>query len=99
VTTEVWAAGPPEEVGRSPEPRGAGLVQWPLSRWGEDRVAKCSSGLPVSGTMVPRAAAAEFEGDVSFTGLNQALFPLVGEFDHLGAWRQAKYERLKEGLG
>ena len=28
---------------------------------------------------------AEFEGDVSFSGLNQALFPLVGEFGELDA--------------
>ena len=38
-----------------------------------------------SGTMVLRVAGAEFEGDVSFAALNQALFPLFGDFDELDA--------------
>ena len=35
------------------------------------------------GTSVLRAAGAEFDADVSFSGLNQALFPLSGEFGSL----------------
>lgn len=38
-----------------------------------------------TGTMVLRVAGAEFEGDVSFAALNQALFPLFGDFDELDA--------------
>ena len=44
-----------------------------------------ADGAAAAGTMVLRVAGAEFEGDVSFSGLNQALFPLVGEFGELGA--------------
>ncbi|MER6066389.1 LuxR C-terminal-related transcriptional regulator [Streptomyces sp. NPDC001792] len=48
----------------------------------------------VAGTTVLRMTAAEFEAEVSFAGLNQALFPLVDEFsvlgdEHAGALRAA----------
>ena len=49
-----------------------------------------------SGTMVLRAAGVEFEGDVSFAGLNQALFPLLGDFEELGA---AHRDALRVALG
>jgi DNA-binding CsgD family transcriptional regulator len=35
------------------------------------------------GTLVLRAGGAEFEADVSFSGLNQVLLPLLGEFSRL----------------
>jgi hypothetical protein len=34
---------------------------------------------------VLRVAGLEFEGEVSYSGLNQALFPLLGDLDKLGA--------------
>ncbi|MFH9089719.1 AAA family ATPase [Streptomyces sp. NPDC017673] len=37
-----------------------------------------------SGTTVLRVTGAEFEAEVSFAGLNQALYPLVDEFSSLG---------------
>jgi hypothetical protein len=37
-----------------------------------------------SGMTVLRGAGLEFEGEVSFSGLNQALFPLLGDLDGLG---------------
>lgn len=37
-----------------------------------------------AGTTVLRVTGAEFEAEVSFAGLNQALFPLVDEFSSLG---------------
>ena len=49
-----------------------------------------------SGTMVLRVAGVEFEGDVSFAGLNQALFSLLGDFDELGA---AHRDALRVALG
>ena len=49
-----------------------------------------------SGTMVLRVAGVEFEGDVSFAGLNQALFPLLGNFHELGA---AHRDALRVALG
>ena len=58
-----------------------------------DALAGAAAG---SGATVLRAAGAEFEGDVSFAGLNQALFPLLGEFGGLGA---AHREALRVALG
>ncbi len=49
-----------------------------------------------AGTMVLRANGVEFEGDVSFAGLNQALFPLLGDFDRLEAVHR---EALRVALG
>ena len=49
-----------------------------------------------SGTMVLRVAGVEFEGDVSFAGLNQALFSLLGDFEELGA---AHRDALRVALG
>lgn len=49
-----------------------------------------------SGTTVLRANGVEFEGDVSFAGLNQALFPLLGDFDRLDA---AHRDALRIALG
>src|SRR2546430_10378985 len=48
------------------------------------------------GTRVLRAEAVEFEADVSFSGLNQALMPLVAEFDGLA---QLHREALIVALG
>lgn len=45
-----------------------------------DAAAEMASG---AGARVLLAAGVEFESDVSFSGLNQALFPLHGEFDRL----------------
>jgi len=51
-----------------------------------------------SGTTVLRVVGAEFEGEISFTGLNQALLPLLGHFDELDpAHRDAL--RVALGLG
>ena len=48
--------------------------------------------------MVLRVVGAEFEGEISFTGLNQALLPLMGHFDDLDlAHRDAL--RVALGLG
>jgi DNA-binding CsgD family transcriptional regulator len=49
-----------------------------------------------AGTTVLRVAGLEFEGDVSFGGLNQALFPLAGDFGELGAAHQ---DALQVALG
>jgi len=49
-----------------------------------------------AGTTVLRVAGVEFEGDVSFSGLNQALFPLAGDFGELGA---AHRDALQVALG
>ena len=49
-----------------------------------------------AGTTVLRVAGAEFEGDVSFSGLNLALLPLLGDFDGLGA---AHRDALRAALG
>jgi DNA-binding CsgD family transcriptional regulator len=49
-----------------------------------------------AGTRVLRAEAVEFEADVSFSGLNQALMPLVAEFDGLA---QLHREALIVALG
>jgi hypothetical protein len=49
-----------------------------------------------AGTTVLRAAGVEFEGDVSFSGLNLALLPLLGHFDGLGA---AHRDALRVALG
>ena len=59
-----------------------------------------ADGAAAAGTMVLRVAGAEFEGDVSFSGLNQALFPLAGEFGELGAaHRDALLVALGFGTG
>jgi hypothetical protein len=49
-----------------------------------------------AGTTVLRAAGAQFEGEISFTGLNQLLFPLLDDLGEFGAttgtccgWRRA----------
>jgi hypothetical protein len=39
-----------------------------------------------SGTMVLRVVGAEFEGEISFTGLNQALLPLMTPTNGAKAW-------------
>ncbi len=49
-----------------------------------------------AGTQVVRAAGVEFEADVSFSGLNQALLPLQAEFEQLGAVQR---EALSVALG
>jgi hypothetical protein len=51
-----------------------------------------------SGTMVLRVAGAEFEGEISFTGLNQALLPLQDQLDELGSTHRDAL-RMALGLG
>jgi len=55
-----------------------------------------AGSLSAEGTLVVRAAGVEFEGDLSYAGLNQALFPLLDEFDGLGA---AHRHSLRVALG
>jgi DNA-binding CsgD family transcriptional regulator len=55
-----------------------------------------ADSVSASGITVLRVAGAEFEGDVSFAGLNQALFGLLGGLDELGAAHQ---EALHVALG
>ena len=49
-----------------------------------------------SGMTVLRVAGLEFEGEVSFTGLHQALFPLLGDLDELSV---AHRDALRVALG
>ena len=49
-----------------------------------------------AGTTVLRVAGAEFEGEISFAGLNQLLFPLLGDLDGLG---QDHRDALRVALG
>jgi DNA-binding CsgD family transcriptional regulator len=49
-----------------------------------------------SGMTVLRVAGLEFEGEVSFTGLHQALFPLLGDLDELSV---AHRDSLRVALG
>jgi DNA-binding CsgD family transcriptional regulator len=55
-----------------------------------------SEAMSAQGTTVLRVAGAEFEGDVSFAGLNQALFGWLGDLDELGA---AHRDALQVALG
>lgn len=58
-----------------------------------DAAERAASG---AGSRVLRAAGVEFEGDVSFAGLNQLLFPLYADLGQLGA---AHREALSVALG
>ena len=49
-----------------------------------------------AGTQVLRAAGVEFEADMSFAGLHQALLPLQGEFNMLS---QPHWDALNVALG
>ncbi len=49
-----------------------------------------------AGTLVLRAAGAEFEADLAFSGLHQALLPLLDEFSQLSA---AHRDALNVALG
>jgi DNA-binding CsgD family transcriptional regulator len=49
-----------------------------------------------AGARVLRAGGVEFEAEMSFSGLNQALLPLFGEFAHLSA---AHHDALNVALG
>lgn len=49
-----------------------------------------------AGTMVLRVTGAEFEGEISFSGLNQVLLPVLGDVDGLGA---AHRDALRVALG
>ena len=49
-----------------------------------------------AGTTVLRVAGAEFEGEISFAGLNQLLFPLLGDLDGLD---QDHRDALRVALG
>ena len=51
-----------------------------------------------SGTMAVRVAGAEFEGEISFTGLNQALLPVLGHLDELDSSHRDAL-RVALGLG
>jgi hypothetical protein len=46
--------------------------------------------------MVLRVTGAEFEGEISFSGLNQVLLPVLGDVDGLGA---AHRDALRVALG
>ena len=53
-----------------------------------------------AGTVVLRVTGAEFEGEISFAGLNQVLLPVLGEVDELGAaYRDALRVALGFGTG
>ena len=53
-----------------------------------------------TGAMVLRVASVEFEGDISYAGLNQALFPLLDDVGELGAaHRDALWVALGFGAG
>ena len=49
-----------------------------------------------AGTVVLRVTGAEFEGEISFAGLNQVLLPVLGDVDELGA---AHRDALRVALG
>ena len=49
-----------------------------------------------AGTTVLRVAGAEFEGEISFAGLNQLLLPLLGDLDGLS---QDHRDALRVALG
>lgn len=49
-----------------------------------------------SGTTVLRVVATELEGELSYAALNQALYPLIEEFDELSA---AQRDALQVALG
>ena len=49
-----------------------------------------------AGTMMLRVTGAEFEGEISFSGLNQVLLPVLGDVDGLGA---AHRDALRVALG
>jgi predicted ATPase len=51
-----------------------------------------------SGTMILRVVGAEFEGEISFAGLNQALLPLLDHFDVLDPTHRDAL-RVALGLG
>ena len=82
--------------------RQAGVNGGALVLWGDPGVGKTSLlddlalSLSSAGRMVLRSAGLEFEEDVSFAGLNQALFPLVSDFDELGT---AHRDALRVALG
>jgi DNA-binding CsgD family transcriptional regulator len=53
-----------------------------------------------SGTLVVRVAGAEFEGEIGFSGLNQALLPLLGQFGEIDpTHRDALRVALGAGAG
>nr|WP_168515643.1 LuxR family transcriptional regulator [Streptomyces sp. S1D4-11]QIZ00754.1 AAA family ATPase [Streptomyces sp. S1D4-11] len=77
-----------------------------LLLWGEAGVGKSvvldvvAASAAAAGTRVLRAAGVEFEADVSYSGLNQILFPLRGAFDCLdGPHRDALSVALGFGSG
>ena len=49
-----------------------------------------------AGTVVLRVTGAEFEGEISFAGLNQVLLPVLGDVDELGAVHR---DALRVALG
>lgn len=55
-----------------------------------------ADALSASGTMVLRAAGSQFEQEISFAGLNQALLPLLDPFDELGDMHR---DALRVALG
>ena len=59
-----------------------------------------ADALSASGTMVLRAAGSQFEQEISFAGLNQALLPLLDSLDELGdVHRDALHVALGFGSG
>jgi predicted ATPase len=55
-----------------------------------------ADAVSAAGTTVLRVAGVEFDADVSFSGLNQALYPLASDFGELGA---AHRDALTVALG
>jgi DNA-binding CsgD family transcriptional regulator len=55
-----------------------------------------ADALSASGTTVLRAAGSQFEQEISFAGLNQALLPLLGSLDELG---EVHRDALRVALG
>src|SRR6266536_647940 len=49
-----------------------------------------------AGTVVLRVTGAEFEGEISFAGLNQVLLPVLGDVDELDAVHRDALRRSEE---
>ena len=79
--------------------RGGALLLSGQVGVGKTALLNAAAGVASSaGTRVLRAAGVEFEADVSYSALNQLLFPLSGAFDDLdGAHREAL--RVAVGFG
>jgi hypothetical protein len=63
--------------------RGGALLLAGEPGAGKTALLEAAASAAAAGTRVVRAAGAEFEADVSFSGLNQLLLPLFGELSRL----------------